>query len=183
MHGMFAFKNCAQAPTPNFLARQRKSSVLWRPSRNAGRLRLHWREQQYLLRKALELHGRGDNKEAAAIFRQIIESDCREPKALSYGGLLVATEEGDVKTGLRWCERAVELAFYDPQMYINLARLHERTGWKTQAAQVLRKGLRVDPGDEKLLAEIERVSPRTPSAIPALKRDHVVNRTLGKLRA
>ena len=149
----------------------------------SGQASMYWRERQDLQRKALELHRCGDNKEAAAIFRQIIDSHCLEPKALSYGGLLVATEEGDVKTGLGWCERAVEVAFYDPQMYINLARLHERTGWKTQAAQVLRKGLRIDPGDEKLLAEIERVSPRTPSAIPALKRGHVVNRTLGKLRA
>ena len=144
---------------------------------------MHWREQQQLQRKALELHRRGLNKEAATIFREIIDSDCREPKTLSFGGLLVATEQGDVKTGLRWCELAVEIAFYDPQMYINLARLHERSGWKTQAAQVLRKGLRVDPSDEKLLAEIERVSPRTPSVIPALKRGHVVNRTLGKLRS
>ena len=79
--------------------------------------------------------------------------------------------------------RTLELAFYDPQMYINLARLHERTGWKTQAAQVLRKGLRIDPGNKKLLAEINRVAPRTPNAIPSLPRNHPVNRYLGKLRA
>jgi hypothetical protein len=48
---------------------------------------------------------------------------------------------------------------------------------------VLRKGLRIDPGNEKLLAEISRVSPRTPDAIPMLRRDHVLNRALGKLRA
>jgi len=132
----------------------------------------------------MDLYDRGEYPEAARIFRTLIEAGCREPKVLSYGGLLVATVdgEGDVKTGLGWCERAVEIAFYDPQMYINLARLHEKTGWKTQAAQVLRKGLRIDPGNEKLLAEIERVSPRTPSVVSALPRGHVVNRTLGKLR-
>ena len=143
---------------------------------------MHWREQQYLQRKALSLFRRGDRGEAAVLFRRIIDSGCREPKALSYGGLLVATEEGDVKTGLAWCERAVEMAFYDPQMYINLARLHEATGWKTQAAQVLRRGLRIDPGNRELLAEIDRVSPRSRSVVPALPRAHVVNRTLGKLR-
>lgn len=131
----------------------------------------------------MQLHRDGNHAEAARVLRQLIEEGCRDPKVLSYGGLLVATEQGDIKTGLGWCERAVEMAFYDPQMYINLARLHERTGWKTQATQVLRKGLRIDPGNDKLLLEINRVSPRTPNAIPALPREHIVNRTLGKLRA
>ncbi len=131
----------------------------------------------------MQLHRDGNNAEAARLLRQLIEEGCRDPKVLSYGGYLVATEEGDVKTGLRWCERAVEMAFYDAEMYVNLARLHERTGWKTQATQVLRQGLRIDPGNKKLLVEINRVSPRTPDAIPALPRGHILNRTLGKLRA
>lgn len=144
---------------------------------------MHWRGQQLIAREAMQAHEDGNHAEAARLFRQLIEDGCRDPKVLSYGGLLVATEQGDVKTGLAWCERAVEMAFYDAQMYINLARLHERTGWKTQAAQVLRKGLRIDPENEKLLVEINRVSPRTPDAIPALPRDHVINKTIGKMRA
>jgi hypothetical protein len=144
---------------------------------------MHWQDHKSLFRKAMELLRGGRGKNAAALFRRIIGSGSRDPKHLSFGGLVVATEEGDVKTGLAWCERALELAFYDPQMYINLARLHEQTGWKTQAAQVLRKGLRIDPGNKKLLAEINRVSPRAPSAFRALPRNHPVNRYLGKLRS
>lgn len=142
-----------------------------------------WREQQTLFRQAMELRRAGRVKEAAAVFRELVDGGSRDPKHLSYGGLLLATEEGDVKTGLGWCERAVEIAFYDPQMYINLARLHERTGWKSQAAAVLRRGLRIDPGNERLLAEIDRISPRTPDAIPSLPRTHPVNKAIGKLRA
>ena len=129
----------------------------------------------------MRLHRDGSNAEAARLLRQLIEAGCRDPKVLSYGGLLVATEEGDVKTGLGWCERAMEIAFHDAQMYVRLAQLHERTGWKTQATQVLRKGLRINPGNEKLLVEINRVSPRTPDVIPDLPRKPIVNRTLGKL--
>jgi predicted Zn-dependent protease len=144
---------------------------------------MNWQDQKSLFRKAMELLRGGQGKSAAALFRQLIDSGSRDPKHLSFGGLVVATEEGDVKTGLAWCERALELAFYDPQMYINLARLHEQTGWKTQAAQVLRKGLRIEPGNKKLLAEINRVNPRTPNAIRGLPRNHPVNRYLGKLRS
>jgi hypothetical protein len=144
---------------------------------------MRWQDHKSLFQKAMEFLREGRGKKAAALFRRIVESGSREPKHLSFGGLTVATEEGDVKTGLAWCERALELAFYDPQMYINLARLHEQTGWKTQAAQVLRKGLRIEPGNKKLLAEINRVSPRTPSTIRALPRNHPVNRYLGRLRS
>jgi hypothetical protein len=143
---------------------------------------MKWQGQRSLFQKALDLLGRGHGKDAAALLRQIVASGSRDPKHLSYAGFAVATEEGDVKTGLAWCERALELAFYDPQMYINLARLHEQTGWKTQAAQVLRKGLRVNPGNRKLLAEINRVSPRTPNAFPSLPRNHPVNRYFGRLK-
>jgi len=142
-----------------------------------------WQDHQALFREAMELRRNGRGKEAAGIFRRLVDAGSRDPKHLSYGGLLVATEEGDVKTGLGWCERAVEIAFYDPQMYINLARLHERTGWKSQAAEVLRRGLRIDPGNERLLTEINRINPRTPDAIPSLSRTHPVNKALGKLRA
>ncbi len=144
---------------------------------------MHWQDQKGLFRKAMDLLRVGRGKDAAALFRQIVASGSRDPKHLSFGGLAVATEEGDVKTGLAWCERALELAFYDPQMYINLARLHEQTGWKTQAAKVLRKGLRIDPGNKRLLLEINRVNPRTPNAIRGLPRNHPVNRYLGKLKS
>jgi hypothetical protein len=144
---------------------------------------MQWQNHKNLFKKAMDLLRSGKGRDSAALFRQIIASGSRDPKHLSYGGLVLATEGGDVKTGLLWCERALELAFYDPQMYINLARLHEQTGWKTQAAQVLRRGLRIDPGNKKLLAEINRVNPRTPNAIPALPRNHPLNRYLAKLRS
>ena len=140
-------------------------------------------EQLTLEQRAIELFQDGHWTEAATLFRELIDGGCREAKVLSYGGLLIATEEGDVKSGLAWCERAVEIAFYDVQMYINLARLHEQTGWRSQAAKVLRKGLRQDPGNIRLLAEINRVSPRTPDILPILPREHIVNKSIGKLRA
>ena len=140
-------------------------------------------DQLSLEQRAVELFQDGRRTQAANLFRELIDNGCREAKVLSYGGLLIATEEGDVKSGLAWCERAVEIAFYDVQMYINLARLHERTGWRSQAAKVLRKGLRQDPGNPRLLAEINRVSPRARDIVPLLPREHVVNKTIGKLRA
>ena len=144
---------------------------------------MRWKEQQALFQRAMDARNQGRGKTAAKLFRSLIESGSADPKHLSFGGLSIATDGGDVKTGLVWCERAVELAFYDPQMYLNLARLHEQTGWRTQAAKVLRKGLRIDPENRKLLAELNRLYPRQPNPIPLLSRSHPVNRYLGRLRA
>lgn len=143
---------------------------------------LRLKEQQTLFTKAMDLLDRGKRAEAAAIMRRVVESGSRDPKHLSFAGLLIATEEDDVKTGLEWCERALAAAFYDPQMYLNLARLHELTGWKSQAAKILRKGLGIDPANRLLLGEIQRISPRRPTAIPALARNNIVNRTIGRVR-
>jgi Tfp pilus assembly protein PilF len=144
---------------------------------------MRWKEQHALFRRAMDAQSQGRGRSAARLFRNLIESGSADPKHLSYGGLCVAIEGEDVKTGLAWCERAVELAFYDPQMYINLARLHEQTGWKTQAAKVLRKGLRIDPDNRKLLAELNRLNPRQPNPISVLSRSHPVNRYLGRIKA
>ena len=139
-------------------------------------------EQQALFTKAMDLLDRGKRAEAAEILRRVVESGSRNPKHLSFGGLLIATEQDDVKTGLEWCERGLASAFYDAEMYLNLARLHELTGWKSKAAQILRKGLAIDPANRLLLGEINRISPRRPSAVPALARNNVINRTIGRVR-
>ena len=98
-------------------------------------------------------------------------------------GLLLAIVQGRVREGLELCEEALEAAFYDPEMYLNLARVHLRTGWRSQAAKVLRNGLRIVPDDPRLLEEIGRVSPRAHKPLPFLDRDHFVNLHLGRLRA
>jgi len=87
------------------------------------------------------------------------------------------------REGLTLCQRAVVLGIYDPQVYLNLARAHGHLGQRGKAVQVLRKGLALAPDHSGLLQEIEKQGPRRRPVVPALSRDHIVNRYLGRVRA
>lgn len=139
-----------------------------------------WVGQEPLFRKAMDLYRREHHLEATAILRQILASGNRDPRVLSYAGLLIATAEGNVREGLDLCDRAVRRAAYDPIMYLNLGRLHAATGWRSKAAEVLRRGLGVDPGNEELAKELNRLNPRRPRAVSFLSRTHPLNRYLGR---
>lgn len=139
-------------------------------------------ERTRLFRTALRAYRRRILLQAFDGFRRLVEDGSSDPRHISYYGLLLAITKGKVREGLELCECALEVAFYDPEMYLNLARLHVRTGWKSQAAKVLRNGLRIDPGHPGLLREIRRVSPRAAPPLPFLDREHFVNHHLGKLR-
>lgn len=135
-----------------------------------------------LFQTALRAYRRRIMLQAFEGFRRLVEDGSSDPRHLSYYGLLLAIVKGRVREGLELCESALETAFYDPEMYLNLARLHFRTGWKSQAVKVLRNGLRIDPGDPDLLQEIRRVSPRSDRPLSFFDRDHFLNHHLGRLR-
>jgi len=140
-------------------------------------------ERNTLFRKALATYRRGGALAAARDFRRLVEDGSGEPQHLSYHGLLVALTEGKLEEGRRLCERALGAAAYDPEMYLNLARVHFRAGQKTNAVEVLRKGLRVDADDPTLRRELQKVNPRAAPTFDFLTRDHPVNRYLGLTRA
>jgi predicted Zn-dependent protease len=144
---------------------------------------MSWDQLNRLFQQAVKAYREGRLVEASARFRRIHESGTSDPRHLSYCGLVMAVAEGKVKGGLELCERAVEVASYDPQTFLNLARLHAETGWKSRAAEVLRRGLRVHPDDRTLLRELNRVNPRSKPPLGFLERNHLVNKHLGILRA
>jgi tetratricopeptide (TPR) repeat protein len=140
-------------------------------------------QRERLFQKALFSYRAGRLAEAVSDLRALVSYGSGNPIHWSYCGLLVATVEGNVREGLELCEAPLEQGHRDAQLYLNLARLHYRTGWHSRAVQVLRKGIRIYPKDPVLLREIRSLSPRRPSVFPQLSRTHYLNRWLGKARA
>ncbi len=120
---------------------------------------------------------------AAGEFRLLIEDGSTDPRHRSYYGLLMAIAAKQVPEGLRLCKQAVEEAFYDAEMYLNLAVLYFRTGRRELATEVLLKGLRIDPEDPALLKKISQINPRSTPALPFLSRKHLLNKYLGIARS
>lgn len=141
------------------------------------------RERDKLFQSGLRAYRHRELRQASDAFCKLVDDGSTDPRHLSYCGLLLAIVRAHVREGLELCERALEVAWYDPEMYLNLARLHFYTGWQSRATEVLRMGLRIDPGDRRLLSEIQRVSIRNKPALGFLDRGHALNRVLGRLRS
>lgn len=139
-------------------------------------------ERNALFRKALRTYRAGKIRAAAQAFRTLIEDGSKDPQHLSYHGLLIALTEGELNEGTRLCSRALRVAPYDPEMYLNLARVHFRANKKRLAVEVLRRGLRIDEDDRALHRELQRMNPRATPAVDFLSRSHPVNRYIGLTR-
>jgi predicted Zn-dependent protease len=136
-------------------------------------------ERNTLFRKALATYRKGDTRTAAKVFRSLIEDGSNDPQHLSYHGLSVAFTEGKLEEGTALCERALRIAPYDPEMYLNLARVHSRARKRSLAIDVLRKGLHIDEDNRPLQRELQRINPRATPALDFLSRNHPVNRYIG----
>ena len=139
-------------------------------------------ERNTLFRKALVTFRKGDTRTAAKAFRHLIEDGSNDPQHVSYHGLSIALTEGKLAEGARLCSRALRVAPYDPEMYLNLARVYLRARRRSLAVVVLRKGLRVDEDNRPLLSELQKINPRATPALDFLSRSHPVNRYIGLTR-
>lgn len=100
----------------------------------------------------------------------------------SYLGYGIALCERRVREGLRLCEHAVRMEFYQPENYLNLARTRLLAGNRRGAYRALEEGLRLDPVHEDLGALARSMGHRRRPVIPFLSRANLLNRLLGHLR-
>jgi hypothetical protein len=140
-------------------------------------------ERNRVFHRALESYHQGELQASVDDFRLLLQEGSKDPRHISYCGLLVATAEGKVVDGRVLCELALREASTNPEMYINLARVYAWNGQNTRAADVLRKGLQVVPHDPGLQREIKRVSPRSQPTVFFLNRDNPVNKYLGRSKS
>lgn len=139
---------------------------------------------QELLERGLALCRGGDWERGLECLGQITEGAGLELPGVfySYLGHGIARCEGRVAEGLRLCRHGVKVEFYQPENYLNLARVYLLGGNRQRAWASLEQGLKVDrrhPGLRRLLKEM---GARKRPVIPFLHRDNPLNRLLGRLR-
>lgn len=100
----------------------------------------------------------------------------------SYLGYALARTEGDTRRGIRFCRRALKIEFYQPENYLNLARIEMMEGNRRAAYRAVCRGLDFDPQHEELLELRGELGDRLPPVLPFLSRGHFFNRLLGRLR-
>ena len=100
----------------------------------------------------------------------------------SYLGYGIARFRGEVQEGLRLCQHAVKLEFYQPDNLFNLARTHLIAGNRREAYAAMSKGLRLDVNHQGLQDLVKVIGRRAPAVLPFLSRGNLLNRFLGRFR-
>ena len=115
-------------------------------------------------------------------FRAAHELERSNPRYASYYGLGLALVERRFNRAVELCRGAVKEEFFSPDLYRNLAQVHLVFGFKAEAIRYLRRGLMIDPGHARILADLESLGLRGQPVLGFLPRRHFVNRWLGQAR-
>ena len=146
---------------------------------------VHPAEQSY--QKGLEELNRGHYREAQAFFGGAIEIEKRlngeSPQAryLSFYGLTLGLNGGDLHESVRCCRAASKLEGYRPEICLNLGRVLLKAGRMREAHQALRWGLRMQPRHRDILRELKRMGVRRRPLLPFLSRANALNVFLGRM--
>jgi tetratricopeptide (TPR) repeat protein len=105
-----------------------------------------------------------------------------QPQYLSHYGIALAMASGRCEEGRRLCERSIQLEPYEPEHYLNLARIHFGSGNRAAAILACEEGLSICPQDPLLTQERDAMNRRKGSFFRLLPRNHPLNRCIGRFR-
>jgi tetratricopeptide (TPR) repeat protein len=123
----------------------------------------------------------GQLERALGHFRAAHRLDPGHPGYRSFFGLALGLVERRWERALELCRSAAREEFFDPVHYHNLARLHLSFGFKAEAVRLLHRGLLIDPENPEIAAELGQLGIRRRPPVAFLRRDHLLNRWLGRL--
>jgi tetratricopeptide (TPR) repeat protein len=124
----------------------------------------------------------GHPAEALLHARRALGTDPTNPFYLSYAGLLAALIEQRFGDAERLCLEALGMLQNYPQLYLNLAEVYQKARRPRKAIEVLEKGLASVGRDFRIRHALEKIGRRRAPVLSFLRRNHPLNRILGKLR-
>jgi len=123
----------------------------------------------------------GDRAAALEHFRVSHRLEPGNARYRSYFGLCLGLAERRFDRALDLCRSAAKEEFYNPILYLNLARVHLEFGFKAEGLRYLRRGLMIDPNHPEILGQLQELGLRRRPAIRFLRRNNPLNRWLGRL--
>jgi hypothetical protein len=136
--------------------------------------------------QGISLCRKGHWKEGMDILGRIAEAD-RQGTELpglfySYLGYGIARYQRKLREGLALCHHAIKVQFYEPENYLNLARIHVLRSSRGKAVDAIHKALKLSPRHPEDLKLIKQIGYRRRPVIPFLSRKNPINVWLGKMR-
>jgi tetratricopeptide (TPR) repeat protein len=115
-------------------------------------------------------------------FERAHRRDPRDPHAMSWYGVTLVLVERNLSLGVSLCDQALRAAL-DPDLLLNLARVHLALAHRERAVRAVQRGLEAAPGHPGLQAALAALGTRREPVLPLLGRANPLNRLLGRLRA
>lgn len=110
--------------------------------------------------------------------RKCGQDDVHRYLYMSYQGLC-QVYSGDV-SGLNLCRRAAAMETIQVRVFVNLALAELRMKHRRRACSALYAGLSIDRTDPTLLRLRDRMGVRRAPVLPFLRREHLLNKWLGR---
>lgn len=132
-----------------------------------------------LLQKGIEAAEKGYIHSAQVFLGQVAEQR-NTPVIHSYLAYCLAKGEGQMHSAAKICRESIEREPNNSLHYLILGRILLLSGDKGKAIDSFRQGLRTSP-NPLIIDELKKLGLRKPAIFKNLKRNHPINRALGKV--
>jgi tetratricopeptide (TPR) repeat protein len=136
-----------------------------------------------VLAQGRALLDQGEAEAAVQCLRAIFDEDPAHAQVRSYYGLAIGLARGRYHEALDLCQSAVKQEFFNPDLYVNVARLHLAFGFKAEGLRYLRRARMIDPASASIDVLLAELGFRSEPVLRFLPRRHLLNRWLGSARA
>ncbi len=132
-----------------------------------------------LLQKGIEAAEKGYIHSAQVFLGQVAEQR-KTPELNSYLAYCLAKGQGRNHSAAKICRESIKREPGNSLHYLILGRILLLSGDKGKAIDAFRRGLRSEP-NPLIIDEFKKLGLRKPAIIKSLKRNHPINRVLGKI--
>ena len=132
-----------------------------------------------LIQKGIEAAEKGYIHSAQVFLGQAAEQR-KTPELLTYLAYCMAKGQGRMHTAAKACRDSIKREPNNSLHYLILGRILLLSGEKSKAIDAFRQGLRASP-NPKIIEELRKLGLRKPAVVKSLKRNHPLNRALGKM--
>ena len=118
-------------------------------------------------------------KEALRYFERVT---VLTPEALSFYGMALAMSKQRLAEAVAYCRQAIEREPVRGEFYYHLGQTYLAFGEKREAVRTFKMGLQAEPRHPRLVTILKKLGVRHRCLVGFLRRDHPVNKYLGKAR-
>ncbi|HEY6009442.1 MAG TPA: tetratricopeptide repeat protein [Geobacteraceae bacterium] len=136
-------------------------------------------ETERLVSEAGEAFKRGDTKTALERYEKLIAIE-RTPEVCSALAYCLAREKAAFREAITLCNEAIKKDPKSPRHFLLLGRIYLLLDRKKEAIRAFNLGLR-HGGAAEIGAELRQLGYRKQPVVPFLRREHPLNKYLGKM--